>query len=107
MKFVICQSLTYIYPTHFFDKPLNPMLGETYQARLEDGSQVYLEQVCHHPPISYFFQIGPNELYRWYGYNSFSPKAHINSIDLCVVGSKTVVFKDGQTIKYTPTQDKF
>lgn len=30
MKFIICQSLTYIYPTHFFDKPLNPILGETY-----------------------------------------------------------------------------
>lgn len=54
MKFAICQSLTYIYPTHFFDKPLNPILGETYQARLEDSSQIYIEQVCHHPPISYF-----------------------------------------------------
>jgi hypothetical protein len=30
MKFVICNSLSYIYPTHFFDKPLNPILGETY-----------------------------------------------------------------------------
>ena len=43
MKFVIVQSLSYIYPTHFFDKPLNPILGETYQARLEDGSEVCLE----------------------------------------------------------------
>lgn len=34
MKYVICTSLSYIYPTHFFDKPLNPILGETYQARL-------------------------------------------------------------------------
>ena len=61
----------------------------------------------HHPPISYFLQIGPNELYRWYGYASFSPKAHINSIDLCVVGSKSVVFRDGSKITYTPHQDKF
>jgi hypothetical protein len=30
MKFVMCNTLSYIYPTHFFDKPLNPILGETY-----------------------------------------------------------------------------
>jgi len=43
MKFVVTTSLSYIYPTHFFDKPLNPILGETYQARLKDSSQVFLE----------------------------------------------------------------
>jgi len=37
----------------------------------------------------------------------FSPKAHLNSIDLCVVGQKTVQFKDGSKITYTPHQDKF
>lgn len=31
MKFVMTQSLSFIYPTHTFDKPLNPILGETYQ----------------------------------------------------------------------------
>ena len=43
MKFVIVMSFSYIYPTHFFDKPLNPILGETYQSRLEDGTEVFLE----------------------------------------------------------------
>lgn len=43
MKFVIVVSLSYIYPTHFFEKPLNPILGETYQSRLEDGTEVFLE----------------------------------------------------------------
>ena len=38
MKFVIANSISYIYPTHCFDKPLNPILGETYQAEMEDGS---------------------------------------------------------------------
>jgi len=32
MKLVMTQSLSFIYPTHCFDKPLNPILGETYQA---------------------------------------------------------------------------
>lgn len=43
MKFVMTNSLSYVYPTHCFDKPLNPLLGETYQARLPDGGQIFLE----------------------------------------------------------------
>jgi hypothetical protein len=30
MKFVIASSVAFIYPTHHFDKPLNPILGETF-----------------------------------------------------------------------------
>lgn len=107
MKYVIVISLSYIYKAHFFDKPLNPILGETYQARLDDGSEIFLEQVCHHPPISYYLQCGPNNCYRYSAYSSFSPKAHMNSIDLNVVGTKKVEFSDGSSIVFNPNQDKF
>ena len=107
MKLVMTQSISFIYPTHCFDKPLNPILGETYQGVLEDGSEICLEQVCHHPPISYICQYGPNDCYRWYGYTSLKPKASLNSISLNVEGSKTVEFPDGSKIWYTPTQDLF
>jgi hypothetical protein len=43
MKFVIVNSFSYNEPVHTFDKPLNPLLGETYQAELPDGGKVYLE----------------------------------------------------------------
>jgi len=102
MKFVITESLSFIYPTHTYEKPLNPILGETYQGFQEDGSQIFMEQICHHPPISYMLQVGPDDLYRWSGYSSFTPKAHLNSIDLQSVGSKKIVFKDGTVITYTP-----
>ena len=107
MKHVIVTSLSYIYPTHFFDKPLNPILGETYQSRLEDGTEVYLEQVCHHPPISFLLSVGPEELYRFQSWTSFSPKAHLNSIDLCVAGQKKITFKDGNSITWNPNADTF
>lgn len=29
MKYVISSSVAFIYATHHFDKPLNPVLGET------------------------------------------------------------------------------
>lgn len=35
-------------------QPLNPILGETFQGSFSDGTQIYLEQVSHHPPISAF-----------------------------------------------------
>ena len=108
MKFVITTSLSFVQPSHIFDKPLNPILGETFQGYLIDGSHVYMEQVTHHPPISYMFQEGPNKSYKWYGYSSFSPKAHLNSIDLHVEGGKTIHFaSDGAKIKYGPHQDQF
>ena len=107
MKFVIVMSLSYIYPTHFFEKPLNPVIGETYQSRLEDGTEVMLEQVCHHPPISYLLAVGPNDLYRFASWSSFSPKANLNSIDLCVQGKKKLTFRDGSSITWNPNADSF
>lgn len=32
MKFAITGSIAYLEPTHHWNKPLNPILGETYQA---------------------------------------------------------------------------
>ena len=43
MKYVMVASVAFIGPTHTFDKPLNPILGETYQGELPDGSKVYME----------------------------------------------------------------
>ena len=30
MKYVMTASVAFVYPTHHFDKPLNPILGETF-----------------------------------------------------------------------------
>ena len=40
-------------------KPFNPILGETWEAGLDDGSQIYMEQISHHPPVSAFQMFGP------------------------------------------------
>ena len=50
---------------------------------------------------------GPRGLYRYSSYSSFSPKAHINSIDLCVAGRKVVEFQDGSKITFNPPPDSF
>ena len=66
-----------------------------------------MEQICHHPPISYISTEGPNKLYTWSGYSSFTSRVHMNSVSLDVYGGKTITFKDGGKIVYTPQQDKF
>lgn len=43
MKYVIVGQFAYLYPCHTWDKPLNPILGETSQSYLPDGTKVYLE----------------------------------------------------------------
>ena len=54
-KYVIAFSLSALFRSSEQLKPLNPMLGETYECEWEDGSKFYLEHTCHTPPISHFY----------------------------------------------------
>ena len=45
--------------------PLNPLLGETVQREMEDGTKYYAEQISHHPPITAFQLVGPEESYAF------------------------------------------
>lgn len=65
-----------------------------------------MEQVCHHPPISYMHSTGPNNSYRFYGYSAYTPKAHMNSIDVQTRGMKAVEFNDGTKITFNPHDDQ-
>jgi len=46
----------------------------------EDGSKMFLEQVSHHPPVSNYYMIGPNNNYKYYGSSNFSSGAGFNSV---------------------------
>ena len=48
--------------------PLNPILGETLQRELPDGTHFFAEQTSHHPPITNFYLEGPNQCYRFSGF---------------------------------------
>ena len=43
--------------------PLNPLLGETFQAQLSNGTLVYVEQMSMHPHTTLVYIVGPEELY--------------------------------------------
>ena len=107
MKLVMAWSIAHLNVVHSFEKPLNPILGETFVARLDDGTMVYVEQTSHHPPISHAQIVGPDECYTMNLHTGFSAKAGMNSVQLVVVGWKEIVFRDGSTIRWNNPGDMY
>jgi len=83
-----------------WQKPFNPILGETFQARLSDGSEVFLEQISHHPPISAFQLDGPDGLYQFSGSSQpdVSFELQANSVRTAARGARSIKFQDGGEI---------
>lgn len=82
MKLLMTHNISFFYKEKIFDKPLNPILGETYQALGQDGAKIYMEQVSHHPPISYFLIEGPNAAYKMTGWSLHTIKMGMTSANL-------------------------
>ena len=67
-KYVILFSLSALFRSSEQLKPLNPLLGETYQCEWEDGSKVYIEHISHTPPISRIYITSGKNLFVVSGY---------------------------------------
>jgi len=79
-KFAIVATISCYHASSSLLKPLNPILGETFQMMYEDGSTIYLEQTSHHPPISHFLMVGPFDSYKFHGFSNFTSSAGLNSL---------------------------
>lgn len=78
---------------------LNPVLGETIQAYLSDGTKCYCEQTCHHPPISNFHFIGPDEKWEFNGYTEYGGYlSGLNTLNGTRIGKAVLKFHDGGLI---------
>lgn len=95
MKIVVSSVLASFFYTNTFLKPLNPILGETLHGIFPDGTDVYCEQISHHPPVSYIYCIGPDNNYKYYGYYDYDAKAGMNSVSILNKGKRCFEFKDG------------
>lgn len=73
------------------EKPFNPILGETFQGRI-NGSPIYLEQISHHPPISAILMIGKG--YRVEGNFEVVAALRPNSMSGKQLGSADIVFSN-------------
>lgn len=95
MKLLMAHNLSFFYKEKIFEKPLNPILGETFQALGQDGAMIYMEQTSHHPPVSHFLIEGPDKAYVLRGWSRHSIKMGMQSANLTAQGYKEVEFKDG------------
>ena len=75
-------------------KPFNPILGETWAGRLPDGSEIFLEQTSHHPPVSAFQLVGPGGRYVFSGLSQ--PEVGFKGVDVRTTakGARSIVFAD-------------
>jgi hypothetical protein len=100
MKLVLAFTVAGMHHSVGQLKPFNPILGETFQTLLNDGTEVCCEHTSHHPPISNFQFTGNKYslagFVLWHGSFSMKSNALINSNR----GPIRVSFNDGTTIQY-------
>eukprot|EP00198_Chlamydomonas_reinhardtii_P009896 XP_001699233.1 predicted protein [Chlamydomonas reinhardtii] len=82
-------------------KPFNPILGETWQAALSDGTSMFMEQISHHPPVSAFHMEGPGGSYRFRGLSQPTVSIQVKYYGFKTVakGFRYVEFRDGTRIE--------
>jgi hypothetical protein len=100
LRWVIAHAVGGLHNTCHQLKPFNPVLGETFQARYEDGTEVFLEQTSHHPPVTSWQVFGPGNTWKFYGYGEWEASFHLNSVSGGQRGKHYVEFDDGTRIVY-------
>lgn len=74
LKQVVTFAISGLYYGTRQLKPFNPILGETFQGVFLDGSEIFIEHVSHHPPISSFLVLGPDSLFKYRGFYEYKGK---------------------------------
>lgn len=102
IKLVTTFLISILHQSVYGYKPFNPILGETFQCRVqhEDGSplDIYVEQTSHHPPILNFYI--KHELFTLDGYRTSKATGSGNSLTATISGSFNVNFNDGTHITF-------
>eukprot|EP00163_Fabomonas_tropica_P033719 TRINITY_DN89_c0_g1_i8.p1 TRINITY_DN89_c0_g1~~TRINITY_DN89_c0_g1_i8.p1 ORF type:complete len:420 (-),score=75.48 TRINITY_DN89_c0_g1_i8:21-1280(-) len=100
IKHVLCFAIGGLHLMGKNDKPFNPILGETYEAKYDDGTEVYIEQTSHHPPMTSFQLLGPNGAFTYYGYHEWKASFQGNSVKGWTQGINVIDFADGGRVTF-------
>jgi hypothetical protein len=103
LKYVSVFFLSQIVLSPILVKPFNPIIGETYQAKV-GNLNVYLEQTVHKPPTANFYCYDDDGLYKITGYLAVTAQAGVNCFISKKLGNVRIEFKDGSKYRiYYPT----
>jgi hypothetical protein len=100
LKWVLTFFISGQHRGQALKKPFNPILGETFEASYVDGTEVCVEQVSHHPPVTAFQLFGPDNLWRFHGYCEFIASFRPNGMYCGQEGPYCVAFADGTKITF-------
>jgi hypothetical protein len=98
LKLMTVFLLSQIVLTPILLKPFNPIIGETFQAKI-GNLNVYLEQTVHKPPTANFYCFDDDGLYKIYGYIAVTANAGVNCFTSKKLGNVIVEFKNGYKYK--------
>jgi hypothetical protein len=73
-------------------KPFNPILGETFQAKV-GKAEIYIEQTSHHPPVFNYYIKHPE--FTGFGHSQMEANAGANSMTAINFGKFYLRFNDG------------
>jgi len=99
-KLVITFVISGLHRATIQRKPFNPILGETFQATYADGTELFLEQISHHPPVSGHQVFGPDKIWHMHGYHEFKASFRPTGIQGGTYGPNVIFFKDGGKITW-------
>ena len=91
MKNVMCFAIGGLCLSTRQLKPLDPILGETFQGIIDQNTSVYLEHVSYDPNVTRFLIIDNNKKFRFYGFDDFLTITKN-------LGSKLIVHQKGPNI---------
>lgn len=100
-KQVIVFATAGIYCSMQQLKPFNPLLGETLQASMSDGTRVNVEHTSHNPIVYHFLVNGADNRYKLYGHHNFKLKMSANTMEAFQDGPNIIEFADGHKISYS------
>lgn len=106
MKQVVCCFVACLHTTSQFVKPFNPTLGETLQATFAGGSNLYLEQTSHHPPVTSWYLEGPGSEWKYYGWSTYEASFGYNKLYVKQSGARLCEFSDGTVIDVNFSMDR-
>ncbi|EKX40994.1 hypothetical protein GUITHDRAFT_96169 [Guillardia theta CCMP2712] len=107
LKHVTACFIACIHTTSQFVKPFNPTLGETLQASFDGGVRLYLEQTSHHPPVTSWQVVGPNNSFQYIGWSTYEASFGYNKLYVKQSGIRMCQFPDGTTIEVGFTMDRY
>ena len=81
-------------------KVFNPVLGETFVGRWEDGSEIFAEQTSHHPPVSEFQLFGPDGAWKCHAHCNFEITSGMSEIDIIQHGVFVLELSDGSRYEW-------